>query len=180
MNLTRPALIGAGIGVALALWCCPFATAFGQNLAAALKATYLVKFGSFVDWPPTAFASPSSPLDLCVVGDHPFGDLLDRAAAGQRVNGHPIEIRRLSSITQNSNCDILYASGASAEAALAAARYQPILTVTDLPASAPQKGIINFTIRDDRVRFEIDDRNARQDGLHISSQLLTLAVNKQP
>jgi hypothetical protein len=180
VNLTRPALISAGIGLTLAVCCCPFAATMGQNLTAAVKATYLVKFGSFVDWPPTVFASPSSPLVLCVVGGQPLGELLDRAAAGQQSNGHPIQIRRLSGITPNSDCDILYATGPAVEGALAAARHAPILTVTDLPDNAPIKGIINFTIRNDRVRFEIDDRTARQDGLRISSQLLALAVNYRP
>lgn len=178
MNLLRPALIVAGVGSALALWSCPLA--LGQELAAAVKATYLVKFAEFIDWPPSSFRSPSDPLQICVIGDRPFEGLLDRAAAGRRVNGHPIEIRRLQSIARNTDCDILYVSGFAVDAALAATEGESILTVTDLPSDAPHKGIINFTIRDDRVRFEIDDRTARQDGLRISSKLLALAVNKRP
>jgi hypothetical protein len=63
------------------------------------------------------------------------------------------------------------------DAALAAAARAPILTVTDLPPAAAARGIINFVIRDNRVRFEIDDSAAVRSGLRISSQLLNLAVD---
>jgi hypothetical protein len=50
------------------------------------------------------------------------------------------------------------------------------LTVTDgRPAGSPT-GIINFILKDARVRFEIDDEMAAQNGLYISSALLGLAV----
>ena len=49
-----------------------------------------------------------------------------------------------------------------------AMRGKPILTVTDEASSADIKGIINFVIRDNRVRFEIDEAAAVADGLVIS------------
>src|SRR6185295_16921977 len=51
----------------------------------AVKAAYLVKFPFFVEWPASAFASPTAPLVLCVIGDDPFGSLLDEAAGGQEM-----------------------------------------------------------------------------------------------
>ncbi len=52
----------------------------------------------------------------------------------------------------------------------------PVLTVTDLPAGAAHKGIINFVVEDNHVRFEIDNRAANESGLRISSQLMALAI----
>jgi hypothetical protein len=37
--------------------------------------------------------------------------------------------------------------------------------------------MINFILKDDRVRFDIDEEMAAQNGLYISSTLLSLAVN---
>ena len=63
---------------------------------------------------------------------------------------------------------------------LGAARGSPALTVTDVGQDAPEKGIINFVIADNRVRFEIDDRAAAQAGFTISSKLLSLALSIKP
>jgi YfiR/HmsC-like len=41
-------------------------------------------------------------------------------------------------------------------------------------------GVVNFVLRDNRVRFEIDENAASEDGLTISSKLLQLAVRVRP
>jgi len=51
-----------------------------------------------------------------------------------------------------------------------------VLTITDAPADARDTGIINFVIRDNRVRFEIDLDAAARNQLTISSKLLSLAT----
>lgn len=150
-----------------------------QDAATALKATYLVKFTGFVEWPAAAFAAPGSPLVICVTGGDVFGDLLERAAQGQSAGTHPVQIRRLSGPDRNSGCHLLFAAGTPPEvaASLTAVQTEPVLTVTDLPATAPRKGMINFVVQDNRVRFAIDAQAAAQSGLRIGSQLLALAVN---
>jgi hypothetical protein len=171
-KITRRAFLGAAAS---------FSAARGvlgaEDLERAIKAAYLVKFGGFVEWPDSAFASPASPLVICVAGGQPFGALLDRAARGQSAGRHPIEIRVLQAVTRGSGCHMLFAADASAAYALAAVQGEPVLTVTDLPRTAPRKGIINFVVDDNRVRFEIDARAAAEAGLRISSQLMALAVN---
>ncbi len=57
----------------------------------------------------------------------------------------------------------------------------PILTVTDSSMRGPgSKGVIDFVIKDNRVRFDIDDQAAAKNGLNISSKLLSLAVAVRP
>ncbi|HEX5318006.1 MAG TPA: YfiR family protein [Stellaceae bacterium] len=140
------------------------------GLAIAVKATYLVKFGSFVVWPAEAFPAPTSPFTICTAGTDGFGDLIDRAAAGQIVGDHRITVRHGFA----PDCQILYVGGDAS--LLDAVANRPVLTVTDLPDSAPRKGIVNFVVQENHVRFEIDDRAAAESGLRISSQLMTLAV----
>jgi hypothetical protein len=153
----------------------PFAAgAQGGSLEAAIKATYLVKFTSFAVWPERVFVTASSPLVICVAGPDPFGSALDQAARGQLVGQHPIEIRRIAASAQVAGCHILFASEGVASEAPA---YAAVLTVTDLPAGSARRGIINFVVQDNHVRFEIDERAAVAQGLEISSQLLALAVS---
>ncbi len=143
------------------------------ELETAIEATYLYKFAPFVDWPDAAAAGP---LTLCVAGPDPFGADLDRAVAHQTVGERRIVVRRLDAQKKVAGCHILYASGPAAQVAdvLKAARPLPVLTVTDGLGSG---GMIQFVVRDQRVRFAIDDQAAADAGLTISSKLLSLAVD---
>jgi len=156
------------------------ATAEVNPLATAIKASYLYKMAPFVDWPAGAFPTPTSPFVLCVVGRDPFGPLLDRAVSGQSVSGRPIVVDRLDQISRNSPCQIAFLAGSATQSmpqALLALRGAPVLTITD-DAAAP--GIVDFTVAGDRVRFRIDDEAAAENGLTISSKLLSLALKVNP
>jgi hypothetical protein len=165
---------------------CPWAPARADDpgaLASAVKAAFLYKFQPFVAWPEQAFPAPDSPFNLCVVGNDPFGPLLDRVVDKQQTAGHAIALVRLKSVLPDAHCQMLYISTADAgvarqaEAAVAGA---PVLTVTDGVSDPTAMGMINFVIADNRVRFEIDAGAARRSGLDISSKLLSLAVSVRP
>ncbi|MEO8342209.1 MAG: YfiR family protein [Gallionella sp.] len=146
----------------------------------AVKAAFLYKFGLFVEWPITAFSSPDSPVNLCIVGEDPFGASLDAAVAGELINGRNIVIHRLKTVERNSPCHILYVGGSEEQSPaeiIEAVRGSNILTVTDGAISS--SGVINFVIADNRVHFAIDDEAAAQHGLIISSKLMGLALNVQ-
>ena len=152
----------------------------GNSLEKAVKATYLYKFGGFVDWPDAAFVSPSSDVHLCIAGDDPFGTTLDLAVQGQQVEGRPVVVRRIKTAEPDSQCHIMFISGSSAQSVaegINAVSGTPTLTITDSSRDAAAKGIIHFVVRDNRVRFEIDDRIAASNGLLISSKVLSLAVS---
>ena len=56
------------------------------------------------------------------------------------------------------------------------------LSFRHLPAArhGDAKGVVNFVIQDNRVRFEIDEDAAARTGIAISSKLLSLAVQPGP
>ncbi|MBV8777045.1 MAG: YfiR family protein [Alphaproteobacteria bacterium] len=173
---------GRGTWVLAALWlglAAAPAPAQDNSLELAVKATYLVRFAAFVEWPQAAFESPTSPLNLCIAGGA-LGPVVEQAASGQAVGQHPIAVRLIAAAAHGAGCHILFAGGTSQQSvdtALIAVRREPVLTVTDLPAAAALKGVINFVMQAGHVRFEIDEREAAAGGLRISSQLLALAVN---
>lgn len=143
-----------------------------------VKANYLVKFASFVQWPAESL-EPGSPVMVCILGADPFGSVLDRAAGAETVGGHRLMVRRLDRVDARSGCQLVYL-GASPEQttgqALAALAGAPVLTVTD-SARGVDRGIIHFAVSGHRVRFHIDDRRAARAGLSISSRLLNLALS---
>ena len=149
------------------------------SLEIAVKATDLYKFAAFVDWPASAFAGPTEPAVLCVTGDDPFGPVLDQVVRGQRVGDRPIEVVRLDRVERGAPCTILFAARSRRQPpaeALDRVRGQPVLTVTDDAGDPNARGMIDFVLRDGRVRFRIDPRAAERSGLSISSKLLSLAV----
>ena len=173
----RHCLAGAlcALGLALAL---PSGAADSGSLEYPIKAAYLYKFGNYVEWPKPAFPNAGSPFNLCVVGDDPFGALLDSAVDGQHVDGRAIVLHRLKSVARDSGCHILFlgiADPQRAGQALESLRGEAVLTVSDARSGAA--GMIQFVLKDNRVRFNIDDDMARSSGLAISSKLLALAVS---
>jgi hypothetical protein len=151
----------------------------GDSLAPAIKATFLYKFAPFVEWPDSAFASPTSPYQICVIGQDPLGDLLDRAVQGQHAGVRAFVVARQPATADQRACHIAFVSDTADQPAskiLAALQGMPVLTVTDNAQDASTAGIINFLLVSNHVRFEIDAQAAKQNGLVISSKLLSLAV----
>lgn len=149
-----------------------------QPTAAAVKAAFLPKFPRYVEWPAGAHPGPRQPFILCVIGRDPFGGQLDRAAASESIDGRSVIVRRMATPDGAAGCHLAYVRGPSQNDTarfLLALRNRPIVTVTD-DAAGPQRGIIHFTVSGGRVRFFIDDAEAAERGLSISSRLLALAL----
>jgi hypothetical protein len=152
------------------------APAQAQTLELSVKAAFLPKFARYVQWPPAQLPA-GSPLQLCIIGSDPFGSLIDQAAAGERVDQHPVAVRRLASTAQAAGCHIAFLRGTPAQSTasmLAALRPLPILTVTDFRSGA-QRGMIHFALTGNRVGFHVDEAVAARSNLAISSRLLALA-----
>jgi hypothetical protein len=141
------------------------------SLEYAIRAAYLAKFVPFIDWPDSAFATPGTPITICLLGGDPFGAALDRAAASV-TGGRPLQVRRLASPELASACQILYLANDEAAASLPAGLGdRPVLTVSE----AGGAGMIAFVVDGNHVRFDIDNDAAQHSGIHISSKLLSLA-----
>lgn len=164
---------------AVALCLLPMSVArAAASLENPVKATYLYKFVPFVEWPSAAFNSPSHPVVLCILEGDPFRAVLNQAVRGQKIGARSIVVRRLAKAEKAVGCHVLYLSrphSPRAGEALQDARGAPVLTVTDGAEGAG--GIVNFVLRDNRVRFMIDTRAAAENGLTISSKLLSLALD---
>jgi hypothetical protein len=142
------------------------------------KAAYLYNFGKFVEWPPEALPGPADPIETCVLGRDPFGHWLKDSIAGKSIGGHPLEIRHVSSVADAGACQILFVSASEPKrvwSAISAMKRPGILTVGECSDPAECGAIINFTLENDKLRFEIDSAAAELAKLKISSRLLSLA-----
>jgi hypothetical protein len=160
-------------GLAMLMMAGPAGAQPVADLETAVKATYLYKFAPFVTWP----ASPGESMTICIVGTDPFGDVLDRAIAGQVYNGRPFRIQRLPAISADSGCAVAYLSGESNQSVASALKIlkgTPVLTVTQ---NSRSPGIIDFVNLQGHIRFRVDLAAASRNRLEISSKLLAMAAS---
>lgn len=151
------------------------------SLEYAVKAAYIPKFVPFITWPDAAFATPSTPVTICVLGADPFGGKLEQAAGELKSGNRPITVRYLPGSDTSASCQLVFLGKTDegvAEETLEAAKGKPVVTVTDSGLKA--HGVISFVIEANHVRFDIDEAAASQGGVGISSKLLNLARAVKP
>ena len=144
-----------------------------------VKAAYLYGFGRFVEWPAEAATASDGAFVLCVLGDDPFGRLLDQATEGGQLKNRPVSVRRIGRAEDATECDTLFIS-ASEEGRLArilsVLGRRPVLTVGDSPEFAQRGGMIGFSTEGSRVRFTVNLPAAQDAGLMLQSELLRVAA----
>jgi hypothetical protein len=144
-----------------------------------VKAAFLYKFASYVEWPATAFPKPDSPIVIGVAGADQLSKELQEAVGGRQVAGRTLQVRQVGPETAVENCCHILFVGADSRhertmQLLASAKERAVLTVTDSP-DHPTDSVINFLVVDDRVRFDISRESAERKGLQLRSQLLGVA-----
>jgi hypothetical protein len=140
-----------------------------------VKAAFLINFAKFVQWP----RSPAGgSIVIGVAGDSAFGEVLDRLVHGRLVNGQPIVTRRLSYADDPAGCQVLFISAARPhEMADMLLRIRgSMLTVGETVQFLRGGGMVRMYVEDNRVRFQINQKNMEAAGLKVSSQLLMLAT----
>jgi hypothetical protein len=143
-----------------------------------LKAAILYNLVKFVEWPPSAYPDSHAPTVLCVLGQDPFGEALEMPGKAQNANGRPVSMRRLKNENGIRDCQVLYISTSERKSIpqiLSRLKESNVLTVGEMSQFALQGGIIQFTLEDKQVRFEINLDAASRMSLKISSRLLMLA-----
>jgi len=143
-----------------------------------VKTAFLFNFVKFIDWPPSSFASPQSPFTICVLGQDPFGQMLDDTFQGKIIADRPLAVRRLKDKAEARHCQIVFVSSSeSAHLAELFASLQKanVLLVGETNGFASLGGTIEFTVEENHVRFTINIDAADRSGLQFSSKLLALA-----
>jgi len=155
-----------------------------------IKAGFIYNFASLVQWPSTSFSQADSPIVIAVLGEERFGTTLDRVLQGKKIDGRPFIVKYfrstselVKSVGKPKECQILYVSSSAMphlSEAIQAVRGMPVLTIGEMPGFAKSGGMINFVLEDNRVRFEVNVKAAKDADLNISSRLLALARIVQP
>jgi hypothetical protein len=150
--------------------------------AHAVKAAFLYRFASYVEWPAVA---PAEPLVIAVAGADEIARQLDELLPRMTINGKAAQVRRISRVDELDGTHILYvAPGAMKRTRTlrSAAQGRPILVVTDQQGGLESGSVINFIEVNRNVRFEISLLAADRAQLKITSALLSVAarVERRP
>jgi hypothetical protein len=141
-----------------------------------VKAAFIYKFASYVEWPENTFASPTSPIVIGVLGDDAMLAELAQVVAGRAIDSHPITVRRIRPAEPVTGLHVLFIGhGERARATERAPAGAPLLVITEHEHALDHGSAINFLIVAGRVRFEVAVDNAERRGLKLSSRLLTVA-----
>jgi YfiR/HmsC-like len=165
--------------VVLGLLCVPLALADdSESLEYRVKAAFIYKFAGYVEWPPTLFPRPDSPIVIGVLGADAVAEELVRLVPGRTVNNRPVTVKRLKPGEAISGINILFIGKQESDRIEQLARLaqpQSLLSVTESERALANGSIINFVLIDRKVRFEISLESAEKSGLKLSSRLLAVA-----
>ncbi|MBI3561455.1 MAG: YfiR family protein [Gammaproteobacteria bacterium] len=143
-----------------------------------IKAAYLYKFASHVEWPPASFPEADTPVSIGIVGADAMATELNKLTLGHLVNNRKVEVKRLKPGAPLSDIQILFIGQrehGQLKQLLDTIKSQPILTVTESPGALEAGSVINFIPLDKRIRFEVSVASAEHSGLKISARLLEVA-----
>lgn len=141
---------------------------------AQVKAAFLFNFAKFTSWP----SPPEGPLVIGIAGDPAFSGVVERLVKGRTVNGRELVAKRHDDGEDLTGCHVLFV-GAPERRDIASwlARVRgPVLTVGETPGFLRDGGMVRLYVENNRIRFQISQKNAEAAGLKISSQLLMLAA----
>ena len=149
-----------------------------QVLEHSVKAAFLYKFLSYVEWPAGKFADADSAVIVGVAAAPEIAEELRKAVRDRTVHGRPVEVRTVAPGESLAGVHAVFV-GAAEIAHLAEfareAREHSVLTVTDASAALAGDSVINFVPADGRVGFEVSLPAAHDSGLKLSSRMLAVA-----
>jgi hypothetical protein len=143
------------------------------------RASFVLNFARYVDWPTTAMPARDSPLTICLLGNDSRGlNLAD--IAGRKIGEHTIEVRRVERVAATEGCQVVYLADSEERrltSHLQTLATRSILTVSDVDGFIDAGGMIGLLRSNERLQFEINRDALQVGGLKASAHLLRLARN---
>lgn len=145
-----------------------------------VRAMFVYNFANFVEWPKKAFNRPTSPLQVCLLGDVPFSPYLE-PMSGTVIGERELLVSMTDDEkTFKGQCHILFVGDdkkLDMDRLYRSKKYVYILSVAEQDGFIERGGIVNIIDQSQKISFDIDLDNAKKRGLFISSDLLSLARN---
>ncbi len=141
-----------------------------------VKALFIYNFIKNVEWPQD---NAQGDLIIGVLGSNVMKGELESLTSTQRVGNQAIKVKVFSTPEEVANCHVLYVSpGKSGQIANLSSKLNnhSTLIISDGRNGIAQGAGINFTINDDKLKFEISKNRIEQHGMKVSSNLVKMGI----
>lgn len=145
-----------------------------------LKAAILPKLPLFIKWPDSAFASPTSPLRIGILGDHPFGTHLQDAVKKRKAGGREITLETCHTVADAASCHVVFLCSPVSRDSLRELDKRSVLTVSDAEGFSGVGGMIELLSEDHKIVLQVNAAAIQSAGLRADPQLLRLARPVSP
>lgn len=166
MNLFKILLLSICVCLAESAWA---DDGDGGNRELQLKTAYLFHFAELAQWP------NSAPVTFCLQGNSRLRGYLPLLES-QQIDGKAVNVEFIDKADLN-GCSILFLSdlGALTTAIAEQARLSHILLVSDVEHFAERGGMVQFTLRDNRLKLMVNLSAVKLADIKLSSKLLRMA-----
>lgn len=143
---------------------------------AKLKAVFMYNFTKYIEWPKTY---QSGYFVFGIVGDSPLYEELIKMANSKKIGNQPILVKKFNSATEIEKCHLLYLTRSKSNElsdVLKKTKSGGTLVVTEQEGLVDKGAGINFVVRDNKQKFELNTKSLTGQKLKVSSNLEALAV----
>jgi hypothetical protein len=141
-----------------------------------IKAAYLYQVGRYIEWPPAAFATPTSPFVIGVFADTAITADLLQIAQSKKIQDRPIEIRSCTASSNFVDFHILFLPATlDPKIQVDVIRKtvgKNVLLIGEGAIFSEGGGCISFVIEENKIRLYIARKVIERQGLTVSAKLL--------
>jgi hypothetical protein len=148
---------------------------FAQTGLPKAQAMFIYNFSRLIEWPSNY---KSGPFIIGVLGSSSTFDELESFVMGKNVGTQPISVIKFASSANISNCHILFITfNKTKELPIIVPQLQgrSTLLITEKNNAIENGSAINFTVIDDKLKFEFKPENATKYQIKLSSKLNEMA-----
>lgn len=161
--------------VILVLIACPSAAQQAPD-EHALRAAMVFNLMLFVDWP-AATLDQAPQIRLCFISESSETTRAFNSLGGRQLKSRGLEVHRRGPLAALGDCHAVYLDDLPSDLIadkLASIAAQPVLTLASSPGSG---AMIDVTLIDNRLVFDVSADTLRRAGLSLASRVMQLARN---
>ena len=164
-----------------------------------IKAAFVYNFIKFIDWPEEKKTDKDAPITIGILGPNTFVKAFD-PLKNKQVKGRGLVIKQFEerekleksrkkndsawkeTLEALKKCKVVFICTCESKKPkvsveiIKALKGSGILVVGEVPGFLENGGVVNFLVKNEKVRFEINLASAERNGLEIRSRLLKLAT----
>ena len=163
--------------VVLAIMCLPMLV---QAQVTKAKAMLTLNFIRYIGWTDDA---RQGDFVIGVIRDKDLANQLRTQSEGKKFGFQDVVVKEYKNVDEVESCQVIYCSssvnfGRSANTILSKVG-KGTLVITEQEGATNNGSMINFVVRDEKLKFELSKKNASYAGIQFSSKLenMTAAIN---